>query len=188
MRNLLRALLAGGLGFAASWAIAACGSSAGLLSGNQANTLNNQLDRVSGALAAGHCSAAGSAARQLVVQVSQLPHTIDSTLRQNLDNGASTISQLAAQQCHPVSTQATTQTTTSTPTTTATTTTQATTTTNATPPPTTTSTTPVTPPTTTGSNGGPSGGGGLGGGNGSGGGSGGGTSTLPGGGLPGGAN
>lgn len=184
MRTFQRALLAGGLGFAVAWAVAACGgSSAGLLSGNQANNLNNQLSQVSDALAAGRCAAAGNAARQFVVEVSNLPNTINSTLRENLDNGASTISQLVVPQCHPVSSQTTTTpTTTSTPTTTTTqtTTTAPTTTTSTTPTTTTTTTTPVTPPTTTtGANTGPSGGGGLGGGNGNGNGNGGGGPSGP---------
>jgi hypothetical protein len=168
MRNLRRALLAGGLGFAVSL-IASCGGGAGLLSGDQANTLNNQLNQVSADLAAGHCRAVRSDGRSLVAAVANLPSTINSTLRQDLAAGSSTVSQLAVKQCHPVSTTPTTTaatTTTTAPTTTATTTTT-------TPPPTqthTTTTTTPTPPPTTVTTTGPSGGGGLGGGGGGGGG------------------
>lgn len=173
MRNLKRALLASGLGFAVSL-IAACGGGAGLLTGDQANTLNSKASEVSSALAAGHCGAAKTAARGLVQEVANLPNTVDGSLRQNLDLGATTISQLASQQCHPVATQPqTTPTTTSTPTTTATTTTPTTTTPTTTA--TTTTPTTTTTTTTTGSGGGSSGGGGLGGGSGSGGSGGGGT-------------
>ena len=91
MRNLRRALLASGLGFAVSF-IASCGGGAGLLSGDQANTLNNQLDQISAGLSAGHCRAARSAARGFVQQVSNLPSTVNVTLRQDLDAGANTVS------------------------------------------------------------------------------------------------
>lgn len=168
MRSLRRALLAGGLGFAVS-CLAACGGGAGLLSGDQANTLNNQLNRISGELAAGHCRAVQSAAQGLVEKVAALPSSVDSRLRQDLDLGATTVSQLAAKQCRPAKPATTPSATTSTPTTTSATTTSTapTTTTHTTTTPTTTTspTTPTTPTTTTG----PSGGGGLGGGSGSGG-------------------
>jgi len=168
MRNVHRALLASGLGFAVS-CIAACGGGAGLLSGDQAGTLNNQLNQISAALAAGRCSAAETAAHRLLQEAASLPSTVDSRLRQDLDLGAETISQLAPKQCHPTSSQPTTSsTTTSTPTTTSTATTT-TTPTTATPTTTTTTTTPATTPGTTGTTTGPSGGGGLGGGNGNGG-------------------
>lgn len=167
MRNLRRALLAGGLGFAVS-CIAACGGGTGLLSGDQANTLNNQLSALSADLAAGHCRAARATAQRLVQQVGNLPGTVDSRLRQDLDLGAVTVSQLAGQQCRQVSTPSTsTPATTSTPAATTTTTTQTTTPTHTTT--TSTTTTPATTPTTTGNNGGPSGGGGLGASSGSGG-------------------
>lgn len=175
MRNLRRALLASGLGFSVSL-IAACGSNTGLLSGDQANTLNNQASQISADLSAGHCDAALAAARTLQQDVSNLPSSVSSSLRQDLDLGATRISQLTPQQCHRVtSTPTSTATTTSTPTTTATTTATTTTTTTTTPTTTATTTTPT--GTTTGSsgggglggNGGGSGGGGSGGGTGGGG-------------------
>ncbi|MGH2895185.1 MAG: hypothetical protein ACRDPM_18235 [Solirubrobacteraceae bacterium] len=46
-----RAFLAGGLGFAAAFAVA-CGSTNGLLSADQNSSLTSQLDAVSSALAA----------------------------------------------------------------------------------------------------------------------------------------
>lgn len=167
MRYLSRALVAGGLGFAVSL-IAACGGGAGLLSGGQASGLNSQLDRVSSALAAGQCGAVQSGTRSLVNGVSNLPSTVNTTLRQDLSQGASTVSQLAAQQCtQSTATAATTTTPTTTASTTATTTTAttATSTTTTTPPTTTTS---ATTPPTTGTTTGPSGGGALSGGSGGG--------------------
>lgn len=197
MRNLRRALLASGLGFAVSL-IAACGSDTGLLSGDQANTLNNQASQISADLSAGRCDAALAAARSLQQEVGNLPSSISSSLRQDLDLGATKISQLTPQQCRRVTTSpSTTATTTSTPTTTATTTATTTTT-----PPTTTTTTATTTTgtgttTTTGTSGGgglggtgggSGGGGGGSGGGGSGGGSGGGTSSTGSGGATGGTN
>lgn len=185
MRNLRRALLAGGLGFVVS-CIAACGGGAGLLSGDQANTLNNRASEISGDLAAGRCGAARTAAASLVQDVGNLPSTVEARLRQDLDLGANTISQLAVQQCHPVSTQSrTTSTTTSTPTTTATTTTTPTTHTATTTTTTTPATTGTTTGTGTGTTTGPTGGGGLGGTGGLGGSGGGGSGNGPGGGPPG---
>src|SRR5947209_2858783 len=108
MRSLRRSLLAAGLGFAVPCVIAACGGSAGLLSGDQANSLNSQLNQVSADVTGGHCRSAQTAARRLVEQVASLPSTVDSRLRQDLDLGAVTVSQLAARQCHQVSVPATT--------------------------------------------------------------------------------
>jgi hypothetical protein len=164
MRKLERALLAGGLGFAVS-CIAGCGGGAGLLSGDQANTLNNRLSQISGALQAGHCGAVPGAAQQLISEVASLPSTLNGSLRQNLDNGANTVSQLAVAQCRPAGSQTTTTpTTTSTPTTTPTSTSTTTTPTTTPATGTTTTTTPATTPPPPGTTTGPSGGSGLGGG------------------------
>lgn len=161
MRYLPRALLAGGLGFATSL-IAACGGGAGLLSGNQANTLSNQLNQVSSAVAASDCGAANSASQNLVNAVSNLPSTINTNLRQDLNQGAATVSQLAAHDCRTTSTPRTPTTTTSTATTSTPTTSSTSTTTTPTTSTPTTTTTPATTPTTTGTTSGAgSGGGGL---------------------------
>lgn len=174
MRNFPRALLVGGLGFSASCVIAACGGGAGLLSGDQANSLNNQLSQIQTALGQGHCDAARSAAQGLLTEVANLPVSVSSRLRQDLTLGATQVSQLARTQCHPAKTQPATTTPTTTPATTPATTPNTTATTSAPPTHTTTTpstnTTPATPGKTT--TGPASGGGGLGGG--SGGGSGGG--------------
>jgi hypothetical protein len=184
MRNLPRALLAGGLGFAVSLTIAACGGGAGLLSGNQANTLNNQLSKVSADLTAGHCDAARRDAQGLAAQVSSLPATVSAKLRQDLILGASTIRQLVPSQCRQVSAPAPTPSTTSSTTTSSTTSSTTPATTSST---TTTSTTqtppPKTTPTSTTTSTTPSGGGGVGGGGAGGGPAGGGPG--PGGGGPG---
>jgi hypothetical protein len=190
MRYLSRALLAGGAGFAVSF-LAACGGGAGLLSGDQASGLNNQLNKVSQALASGNCGAVRDGAEAFAVQVANLPATVSATLRTDLDQGASAISTAAVRQCQQPTTRTAppaTTTTSTTPTTTTTHTTTTTTTPTTTTSTTTTPTTPATTPTTTGTTGtGSSGGGGLGGGVGGGSGAGG-TGGAGGGPLGGGAN
>ncbi len=154
MRKLQRALLAAGLGFTVSL-VAGCGGGSGLLTGNQAGGLQNQLSQVSSALSAGHCTQVRTATEDLVSAVANLPASVNDNLRVALGQEASRVSALAVQQCHPVA-----------PTTPTTTPTTPTTPTNTTTTPATTTTTPGT--NTTGS----SGGGGLGGTAGSGGGTG----------------
>jgi hypothetical protein len=164
MRYAPRAILAGGLGFAASFVVA-CGGGSGLLSGDQSNALSSQADHVSSAVQSGNCGAAVNASAVLSGDVQTLPVTINSTLRSNLTQAASTIYQLAQHDCHqhsattastPTTTSSTTSTTsTSTPTTTTTTsTTTPTTTTSSTTTTSTTATTPTLPGTTSTSSGG----------------------------------
>jgi hypothetical protein len=167
MRFLPRALVACGTGFAVSL-LAACGGGAGLLSGDQANSLSSQLDRVSAAVGSHDCGGASNASQGLGNAVGALPSTVNSTLRQDLSQGAATVGQLAAKDCQqttPTTTTASTATATTATTTSTPTTTTATTTTTPTTPPTTTATIPTTTGTTTTT---PSGGGGLSGGGGSG--------------------
>ena len=161
MRYASRAILAGALGFAAAFVVA-CGGSSGLLSSNDASSLNNQLDSVSSALASKNCGDVSSATSRLADDVVNLPSSINSTLRNNLTQGVSTIAQLARRQCANVPSTPTTQTDT---TTTETTTTQTHTTTTPTTP-TNTTTTPATTPTTPGTTSTGTGGAGVGGGNG----------------------
>jgi hypothetical protein len=188
MRYAPRAILAAALGFAVSFVVA-CGGGSGLLSGDTSSALNSQADQVSSAVQAGNCGAAVNASAVLNSDVQTLPVTVNPTLRRNLNQGASTIAELARKDCHhTTSTQATTTssstTTTSTSTSTSTSTTTPTTTTS-----TSTTSSTATTPTDTGSTSTTTGGVGLGGGttttsgNGSGGtGPGQGTSTGPGGG------
>jgi hypothetical protein len=124
MRYAPRALLAGGLGFAVSFLVA-CGGGAGLLSGNDADNLDGKLANVSSAVEAGHCRAAAHAAASLGSAVQQLPRTVNRKLRNNLNQGARTIAELAQRNCRPATHQPHTTSTTTT-TTTATTTTQTT--------------------------------------------------------------
>jgi len=147
MRYASRAVLAGALGFAAAFVVA-CGGGSGLLSSNDASSINNQLDSVSSALASKNCGDVSSATSQLADDVVNLPSSINSTLRNNLTQGVSTIAQLARRQCANVQPTPTTQTNT-TPTT-----------------PTNTNTNPATTPTTPGTTSTGTGGAGVGQGNG----------------------
>lgn len=130
MRHVSRALLAGGLGLAAAFLVA-CGGGAGLLSSDQASTLNAQLDQVSSAVASGNCAAASSAVSDFSNAVSTLPAGVNQTLRDNLSQDATKLGQLAAKDCQNATT-ATSTTTTPTTSTTQTTSTSSTTTTPAT--------------------------------------------------------
>jgi hypothetical protein len=176
MRNLHRALLAGSLGFAVALVAGCGGSGSGLLTGDQASGLQNELNRISSALSAGDCSTVRSATRGLAAQVASLPATVNGNLRGAIVSEANQVNSLSVGQCHPVTTtrtQTTPATTTSTPTTTTPATTPTTPTQTTTTP--TTPTTPATTPTTPGNSsgggglpGGTGGGAGVGGGNGNG--------------------
>jgi hypothetical protein len=170
MRYAPRAILAAGLGFAASFVVA-CGGGAGLLSGGQSNALSSQADAVASAVQSGNCGAAVNASNVLNSDVQTLPATINSTLRSNLNQAAGTIAQLAQRDCHqqqtastastPSTTSSTTSSTSSTSTSTSTSTTTPTTTTTTT---TTTTPTTATSPTDTGTTSTTTGGVGIGGG------------------------
>jgi len=156
MRYARRALVAGGLGFVVSF-IVACGGSGGLLSRDQAGTLNNRLNQVSLALSSGDCGAVSNATSGLSNAVADLPDSVNATLRANLTQGASTVESLATVHCQQTTTPTTPTTATSSTTTTSPHTTTETTPAATTPAP--AVTTPATTPagsgtTSTGSSGG----------------------------------
>ena len=149
MRQGLRALVAGGLGFAVSL-LAACGSSTGLLSSSTADNLTSQLRQVSADIQNGDCAAAADELATVTQQIQQLPNSVSSTLRSNLNQGLTKAQELLAAQCRSTATtrpRTTTTQTTTTQTTTQPTTTQ--TTTTATTPRTTTTPATTTPNTGT---------------------------------------
>jgi hypothetical protein len=169
MRYLPRALLAGGLGFAAA-VLVACGGSGGLLSSTQAGSLNNQLDQLAASINAGQCTSAAKAAVDFSQAVDSLPGSINSTLANNLKQGAAAIGRLTVKDCGQLAAKIpTTPKTTTTPTTSTQTTTTPTTPTNTSTSSGTTTTPPTTSTATTGTGSGttssPTGGGGLPGGN-----------------------
>lgn len=130
-----RALLAGGLGFTVAFVVA-CGSSSGLLSSGQSSKLAGDLDSISSAVASQNCARAHRATSALNKDVAKLPSSVNSTLLNNLGQGAGTVSQLAARDCSSSSSSTSTTTTTTYTTTTYTTTATPTTPTTTTPPPT----------------------------------------------------
>ena len=91
MRYVPRALLAGGLGFAVS-CLAACGGGSGLLSGQQANSLNASSTSSHGRRSARNCGAARQAGQQLA-DARREPVRDRSTQRcaRDLSQGASTV-------------------------------------------------------------------------------------------------
>jgi hypothetical protein len=151
MRYLPRALLAGGMGFAAA-ALVACGGSGGLLSSTQAGSLNNQLDALAASINAGQCTSAAKAAVDFSQAVNSLPGSINSTLANNLKQGAAAIGRLTVKDCGQLAAKIpTTPKTTTTPTTsTQTTTTPTTPTTNTSTSGSGSTTTPTTSTATTG--------------------------------------
>ncbi len=163
MRYAPRALFAGGLGFAVAFVVA-CGGGSHLLTGGEASNLNSQLDSVSSAVAAGQCGGAATAIAGFTNEISNLHAKVSPTLRRNLLQGASTVSQLAAHDCRTTSTttsRTTSSTTSSTSTTTSTSTPTSTSTITSTP--TSSSTATSTSSSGTTPTGGGSGGAGLGG-------------------------
>ncbi len=148
MRYLPRALLAGGLGFVAS-VLVACGGGGGLLSSDQAGSLNNQLDQLAASINAGRCTSAAKAAVNFSQAVNSLPASVNPTLANNLKQGAEAIGRLTVKDCGQLATKiptTSTKTTTSTPSTQTNTTPTNTTTTSGTG----TSSTPTTNTATTG--------------------------------------
>jgi hypothetical protein len=98
MRFANKALVAGGLGFAVS-ALVACGSSGGgLLSGTQAQKLNDQLDQVLAAVNDRSCSGVDAHIVTLTHVINSLPQ-VDPRLVSNLQQGEQLVSSLAEQNC-----------------------------------------------------------------------------------------
>ncbi len=161
MRFAAKVVPLGALGFAVALLVA-CGSSNGLLSGSQAQSLQAALSSVQSACSGGRSAQAAHAAQTFADRVNALPGgTVDRKLIANLQQGASTLQALAPQTCTGTTSTATTPTVTTTTTPTTTTATTTTTTQPTMPTTPTTPTTPPTTPTTTPNNGGGSTGGGT---------------------------
>jgi hypothetical protein len=97
MRFVNKAVIAAGLGFTAS-AVVGCGSSGDLLSSAQATALRAQLSRASAALSAGECDTAAGFISNFQTRVDDLG-SVNRTLVNNLQAGATKIEKLAAQDC-----------------------------------------------------------------------------------------
>ncbi len=98
MRLAPRALSAGPIA-ALAISLAACGSSAGLLSGQQASSLRTSLDQVQTALDQHNCSVAESNAIALESAIARLPSSVNGTVRSSLVQGVNTVKRLVAQDC-----------------------------------------------------------------------------------------
>jgi hypothetical protein len=138
MRFALKVFPLAALGTAAALLVA-CGDGNGLLSGNDAGSLQGVLANVQSACAGGRSDDAALAAQQFSDRVAALsPQAVDRRLIANLQQGAGTLERLVSRTC--------TQTTTTTTTPTTTTSTSTATTETATTPTTTTPTTETTAP------------------------------------------
>lgn len=145
MRTALKVVPLALLGVAAALLVA-CGDRNGLLSGDQASSLQDALAAAQSACTDGQAARAELAAQRFAERVDALPPgSVDRRLIANLRQGASTLAALVPETCTgttDTTTTPTTVTTTTTPTTTTTTTPTEPTT------PTTPPTTPTEPPTT----------------------------------------
>jgi hypothetical protein len=143
------------------FAVAGCGSQKRTIPTKQAQSFLSQLDTIGSQFDNGACTGAGAKVRALASQVRDLPNSVDSEVKRNLEAGVARLERLVSEQCkRPAPTNTTPTTTvptTTVPTTTVPTTTVPTTPTTTPTTPTTPNTTPTTPPTTTN----PGGGGGV---------------------------
>lgn len=144
MRIFVRLAVAGALGVAVALLVA-CGSG-GLIPAGSAGPLQDDFNKIASAANAGDCHTTSSAIRQAETDLSNLPSSTNSSLRQRLAEGISNLGHRALTQCAAATTGSGT---TATATTNTTTTNTTTTTTTAPPPTTTTNTTPTTTTTTT---------------------------------------
>ena len=145
-----RAISAGATLFVAA-AVAGCGSSGTLLSTGQAGQLTAQLSTISRELSARNCQQAASDIANFQSVVAGLgSDSVNQTLVSNLNQGASTVAQLAARDCPTSAGTTTTATTTTKTTKTKTQTTTTPTTTTSTTDTTTTASTPTETSTTGG--------------------------------------
>jgi hypothetical protein len=92
-----KAFVAAGVGFAAA-ALVGCGSSGRLLSGSEASTLRNELNHVSIALTDDQCESAEQWLADFQNKLASLGG-VNSTLLDNLTQGASTTEQLTENEC-----------------------------------------------------------------------------------------
>jgi hypothetical protein len=85
---------------AASLALAACGSSAGLIPADNATTLTAELSTLGTALVNHDCDEARAALQQINIDIETLPSSVDKKLRANLTEGYGVLAVHAPRQCH----------------------------------------------------------------------------------------
>jgi cell division septation protein DedD len=93
------AIMAGWLGVGAA-VLASCGTGGGgLLNGEQASSLESQLDAVSSEVSNGQCAAAQATVAHLQTMLANYP-SVNATLVLTLDQGFKEVARLAAVKCH----------------------------------------------------------------------------------------
>lgn len=158
-RWLTSILLTAVLVTAVAVAVAGCGGQKRTIPTRTAQSFLRQLDAIASQVDNGACTGAKAKARALETQARDLPSSVDSEVKRNLEDGARRLETLVSQQCQRPTPTNTTPTntvpTTTVPTTTVPTAPAPTTPTNTAPTtPTTPSTTPTSPTTTPGGGGG----------------------------------
>jgi methylaspartate ammonia-lyase len=164
MPKMLRPILLALMLAAASAGAVGCGGNGGpdpSLSAQEAAVLTAKIDEINANVDVGSCLVAADKTDDLIADIQNLPSSVNSDVKQALDNGANNLKLLLTNpdKCQGRATTTTTETTTSTPSTTESTTTTtrtrpSTTTTRTQTQPTTTTQTQTTPTTTPGASGG----------------------------------
>jgi hypothetical protein len=163
MPNMLRPILLALMLAVASAGAVGCGGDGGpdpSLSAQEAAVLTAKIDEIQANVEVGSCLVATDKTDDLIADINDLPSSVNSDVRQALDNGANNLRLLLTNpdKCQGRATTTTTETTTSTPSTTESTTRTrtrpSTTTIRTQTQPTTTTQTQTTPPTTPGASGG----------------------------------
>jgi hypothetical protein len=115
MGRTLRILVPCALGLIAAFLVS-CGDASKLIPGDDANAINQNVDAASGASSDGRCSRAAAAVDRAETHVQQLPSSVDSKLRADLEQGIARLRAAAATECteNKTETTATTESTEST--------------------------------------------------------------------------
>ncbi len=117
MRFAAMTLLAAALGVACAMLVACGADNKALIPGRDASALKSYADRVGQAAAAQDCGAVTRDVAAAITRIGKLPSSVDSDLRQNLEDGFNNLARQAEKKCQTVTTDTTTTDTTPTETT-----------------------------------------------------------------------
>jgi cell division protein FtsN len=98
MGRTLRILVPCALGLLAAFLVS-CGDTSKLIPGDDAAAINQNIDAASGASGDGRCSRAAAAVDRAETHVQQLPSSVDSKLRADLEQGIARLRAAAATEC-----------------------------------------------------------------------------------------
>src|SRR4051794_17064617 len=98
MGRTLRILVPCALGLFAAFLVS-CGDTSKLIPGDDAAAINQNIDAASGASSDGRCSRAAAAVDRAEAHVQQLPGSVDSKLRADLEQGIARLRAAAASEC-----------------------------------------------------------------------------------------